>query len=355
MIPRRLPKSAATCFYLAYVAADAQRRRPAPQHLDDGVDLVLVVDAAGVVDAAHPLTSLRSGGGLGGPPVGLRLINEHAPPAVHVGADELPWADIGDGSKYQGAPGQGARRPLDRREHLPGRLRGAEAPPHRSGVGLHGVGRVEVQGVRLREPRRVVPLRAGRLGAHAPVHRGRHQVWFHMYGANLNLDDDGNVESVTDGAGTLAAYYALCEAQGLPRAQRARRLREPRWMVTESARDEPRLVEIADGVTIASDEPSRRARGDRAAARFYVPRDDVRMEHLEATTTETVCPFKGQASYWNVRRRCRARTLRGATSSRSMGVEGIAGLGASTPSTPISRVAAGRRRYPESPWSKVNA
>ena len=43
------------------------------------------------------------------------------------------------------------------------------------------------------------------------------RVWFQMYGANLNLDDDGNVASVTDGAGTLAAYYALCEAQGLPR------------------------------------------------------------------------------------------------------------------------------------------
>jgi hypothetical protein len=43
------------------------------------------------------------------------------------------------------------------------------------------------------------------------------QVWFHMYGANLNLDADGNVESVFDGAGALAAYYALCEAEGLPR------------------------------------------------------------------------------------------------------------------------------------------
>jgi 2,4'-dihydroxyacetophenone dioxygenase len=42
-------------------------------------------------------------------------------------------------------------------------------------------------------------------------------VWFHMYGANLNLDADGNVESITDGAGTLAAYYLLCEAQGFPR------------------------------------------------------------------------------------------------------------------------------------------
>src|SRR3954463_6064037 len=43
------------------------------------------------------------------------------------------------------------------------------------------------------------------------------QVWFHMYGANLNLDADGKVESVTDGANALEAYYMLIEAQGLPR------------------------------------------------------------------------------------------------------------------------------------------
>ncbi len=43
------------------------------------------------------------------------------------------------------------------------------------------------------------------------------RVWFHMYGANLNLDADGNVESVSDGANTLEAYYLLIEAQGLPR------------------------------------------------------------------------------------------------------------------------------------------
>ena len=42
-------------------------------------------------------------------------------------------------------------------------------------------------------------------------------VWFQIHGVNLNLDADGNVESITDGAGVLAAYYALCEAQGLPR------------------------------------------------------------------------------------------------------------------------------------------
>jgi 2,4'-dihydroxyacetophenone dioxygenase len=34
-----------------------------------------------------------------------------------------------------------------------------------------------------------------------------------MYGVNLNLDADGNVESVSDGSSSLVAYEALCEAQ----------------------------------------------------------------------------------------------------------------------------------------------
>lgn len=41
------------------------------------------------------------------------------------------------------------------------------------------------------------------------------RVWFHMYGMNLNLSADGSIESVSDGAGTLAFYLALCEEQGL--------------------------------------------------------------------------------------------------------------------------------------------
>jgi 2,4'-dihydroxyacetophenone dioxygenase len=43
------------------------------------------------------------------------------------------------------------------------------------------------------------------------------QVWFHMYGVNLNLDENDNVESVADGAGALAFYLAMCEEMGLPR------------------------------------------------------------------------------------------------------------------------------------------
>ena len=43
------------------------------------------------------------------------------------------------------------------------------------------------------------------------------QVWFQMYGANINLDAQGNITMVVDGADTLAFYLAVCEEQGLPR------------------------------------------------------------------------------------------------------------------------------------------
>jgi uncharacterized protein (DUF427 family) len=34
--------------------------------------------------------------------------------------------------------------------------------------------------------------------------------------------------------------------------------------------------------------------------RYYVPREDVRMDLLRSTTFHTTCPFKGEASYWSI-------------------------------------------------------
>lgn len=42
-------------------------------------------------------------------------------------------------------------------------------------------------------------------------------VWFAIQGANLNLDEDGNVVSVFDAQYILDGYLLLCEAAGLGR------------------------------------------------------------------------------------------------------------------------------------------
>ena len=38
-----------------------------------------------------------------------------------------------------------------------------------------------------------------------------------MYGANLNLDEAGEIDSVVDGQVTLEFYLSMCEAEGLAR------------------------------------------------------------------------------------------------------------------------------------------
>lgn len=39
-------------------------------------------------------------------------------------------------------------------------------------------------------------------------------VWFQIFGANLNLDADGGVESITDAASVLASYRHMCVRDG---------------------------------------------------------------------------------------------------------------------------------------------
>ncbi|HEY8216463.1 MAG TPA: DUF427 domain-containing protein [Acidimicrobiia bacterium] len=65
--------------------------------------------------------------------------------------------------------------------------------------------------------------------------------------------------------------------------------------------EEARRVEVVvDGVVVASSTRAIVLVETGLPARHYLPRDDVRMELLSATPTETVCPFKGSASYWTV-------------------------------------------------------
>ncbi|MBC2869212.1 DUF427 domain-containing protein [Streptomyces mexicanus] len=75
---------------------------------------------------------------------------------------------------------------------------------------------------------------------------------------------------------------------------------------------------MAQGHTISieqSDEHVRVVHGDRVLAeshrplvlretgcppRYYLPRDDVRLDLLTPSETHTYCPYKGTASYWSL-------------------------------------------------------
>src|SRR6201988_985833 len=139
------------------------------------------------------------------------------PLAVHIGADELPFVDYGGGNMMKVLL-------IDEAESLwiveNIFKAGFEVQTHRHtgpvwGYTVSGAWKykeydyVNRAGSFLYEP-------AGSVHTLTCIEDDT-QVWFHMYGVNLNLAADGSIESVADGAGALAAYYALCEAQGFDR------------------------------------------------------------------------------------------------------------------------------------------
>jgi 2,4'-dihydroxyacetophenone dioxygenase len=139
------------------------------------------------------------------------------PPAVHLGVADLPFVDIGDGNKLKVImvkPQEG----LWIVENI--FMAGAEIPRHRhtgpvfayttSGAWKYKeYPDVNRAGSFLFEP-------AGSVHTLTALEDNT-QVWFQMYGVNLNLDENDNVESVFDGPGSLEAYYLLAEAEGFPR------------------------------------------------------------------------------------------------------------------------------------------
>ena len=146
----------------------------------------------------------------------MTLIEER-PVAVHIGADDLPWVDIGDGSKLKVLQVKATEGLWIVQNILQA---GYTVPTHRHtgpvwGYTISGAWHykeydyVNRAGSFLYEP-------AGSVHTLECLEDDTN-VWFQMYGANLNLDAQGNIESVFDGPGTLAAYYALCEAAGLPK------------------------------------------------------------------------------------------------------------------------------------------
>jgi uncharacterized protein (DUF427 family) len=60
-------------------------------------------------------------------------------------------------------------------------------------------------------------------------------------------------------------------------------------------------VEVrVDGQTVAESDRPVLLDETGLPTRYYLPRDDVRMDLLTPTNFHTTCPFKGEASYWSL-------------------------------------------------------
>ena len=138
-------------------------------------------------------------------------------PAIHIGANELPFVDLGDGSKLKVIMIDAAKE-LWIIENV--FVAGYQVQRHRHTGPVYayttsGAWRykeypdVNRAGSFLYEPADSVHT--------LEVLEDNTHVWFQIYGSNLNLDDEDEVDSISDGASALGVYLKLCEQAGLPR------------------------------------------------------------------------------------------------------------------------------------------
>jgi uncharacterized protein (DUF427 family) len=57
---------------------------------------------------------------------------------------------------------------------------------------------------------------------------------------------------------------------------------------------------VVDGTKVAESDRPMLLDETGLPTRYYLPREDVQTGLLRATTFQTTCPFKGEASYWSL-------------------------------------------------------
>ena len=145
---------------------------------------------------------------------------ETIPAAIHRGKDDLPWVDIGEGSLMQVLHidvEQGMW--VVRNRFQPGYV----VPTHKHTGTVYAFTvsgswkyreypEVNTAGSYLFEP-------AGSIHTLTVPDTNNEvtEVSFVVWGANLNLDADGNVQDVWDAEFIRDAYYMMCEAEGHPK------------------------------------------------------------------------------------------------------------------------------------------
>lgn len=73
----------------------------------------------------------------------------------------------------------------------------------------------------------------------------------------------------------------------------------PQHKVEEQRLQQHLQVEV-NGQILADSSDVIRVDEDGHPSRYYFPRTDVRMEHLQSSPTTTSCPFKGEAHYYSI-------------------------------------------------------
>lgn len=148
------------------------------------------------------------------------MVMTDVPLALHRGEDELPFVDLGDGSQLQLLQCDVEAGLWVVRTRFPA---GYVVQTHKHtgevfAVTLAGTWKyreypeVNTKGSYLFEPAGSVHT----LTVPDDAAEGA-DVWFAIRGANLNLDEEGNVVAVVDAAFIRDVYLGLCEAQGLDR------------------------------------------------------------------------------------------------------------------------------------------
>lgn len=75
-------------------------------------------------------------------------------------------------------------------------------------------------------------------------------------------------------------------------------LRDPFHRV--DVRESHRRVRVRIGLTVVAESTSAKVLSETGLPnRWYLPRDDVRLDLFSPSNTSTHCPYKGQANYWN--------------------------------------------------------
>jgi uncharacterized protein (DUF427 family) len=100
--------------------------------------------------------------------------------------------------------------------------------------------------------------------------------------------------------GYIAFYWNKMDAWYEEAEEVFKHARDPyhRVDVLESTRH---VRVVIDGQTIAETRRPRLLFETGLPTRYYIPPDDVRLDLLAPTDTHTVCPYKGQASYWTAK------------------------------------------------------